>query len=112
MRDEPPLLWITTAVLGAAATLLTSFGGLLASLLFLVLASPLVVRGDHVVALSGLLTGFGGFWLFLMARQSASGGTLDSAEFWTAVGVVPFIIGCALLVLVAARALGRAARPS
>src|SRR4051812_3544525 len=99
------LLWISTAVLGAAATLLTSLGGLLASLLFLVLAAPLVVRGDHVVALSGLLTSFGAFWLFLMARQSASGGTLDNAEFWTAVGVVPFIVGCALLVLVAARAL-------
>jgi len=100
------LLWITTAVLGAAATLMTSFG-LLAALLFLLLALPLIVRGDHAVALSGLLTGFGAFWSFLMARQFASGGTLDNAQFWTAVGVVPLVIGCALLAFVAVRELRR-----
>lgn len=53
------LLWITTAALGAAATLITSIGGLLGSVLFLLLVTPLVVRGDHAVALSGLLMGFG-----------------------------------------------------
>lgn len=95
------LLWITTAVLGAVATLMTSFG-LVAALLFLVLAAPLVLRG-RVVALSGLLTGFGAFWSFLMARQFASGGTTDNADFWIAVGVVPLLIGCALLVLLAGR---------
>lgn len=92
-----PLLWITTAVLGAAATLITSIGGLLGSVLFLLLATPLVVRGDHVVALSGLLMGFGGLWLTLMARQFATGGTLDNAQFWTAVGVLPLTIGSVLL---------------
>ena len=65
------LLWITTAILGAAATLMTSFA-LVAALLFLLLAVPLVLRAEHVVALSGLLTGFGAFWSFLMARQFAS----------------------------------------
>lgn len=95
------LLWITTAVLGAVATLMTSFG-LVAALLFLVLATPLVLRG-RVVALSGLLTGFGAFWSFLMARQFASGGTTDNADFWIAVGVVPLLLGCALLVLLAGR---------
>jgi hypothetical protein len=84
-----PLLWIATAVLGAAATLITSIGGLLGSVLFLLLATPLVVRGDHAVALSGLLMGFGGLWLLLMARQFATGGTLDNTQFWTAVGVLP-----------------------
>lgn len=99
-----PLLWITTAVLGAAATLITSVGGLLGSVLFLLLAIPLVVRGDHVVALSGLLMGFGGLWVTLMARQFATGGTLDNAQFWTAVGVLPLTIGSALLVVAVVQA--------
>jgi hypothetical protein len=97
-----PLLWITTAVLGAAATLLTSFG-LLAALTFLLLTIPLILRGDRPVALSGLLSGFGAFWLFLMARQFSSGGTLDNATFWIAVGAAPLAIGLALLVAVVAR---------
>ncbi|MEX2184509.1 MAG: hypothetical protein WEC14_08675 [Chloroflexota bacterium] len=96
------LLWVTTAVLGAAATLMTSFG-LLAAILFLLLTVPLILRGDHVVALSGLLTGFGAFWSFLMARQLNSGGTTDIAEFWIALGVVPLVLGCALIVLIATR---------
>jgi len=102
------LLWITTFVLGAAATLMTSFG-LLAALLFLLLAVPLVVRGAHLVALSGLLTGFGAFWTFLMARQFASGGTLDNSTFWLAVGIVPLAIGLALLVFVVWREIVRSA---
>jgi hypothetical protein len=96
------LLWITAAVLGAAATLMTSFG-LLAVVIFLPLAVPLIVRGDRLVALSGLLTGFGALWLFFMARQSATGGTLDNAQLWTAVGVVPLVIGCVALALVVVR---------
>jgi hypothetical protein len=103
-----PLRWITTAVLGAAAAVMTSFG-LLAALLFLVLAIPLVVRGAHLVALSGLLTGFGGFWTFLMARESSSGGTLDNSTSCLAVGIVPLATGLALLVLVGWRE--RSGRP-
>jgi hypothetical protein len=99
---DPRLLWITMALLGVVGTLMTSFG-LIAALLLLLLAMPLVVRGDHVVALSGLLTGFGGFWSFLMARQAASGGVTDNEGFWVAVGVVPLLLGCALTVLSAAR---------
>jgi hypothetical protein len=93
-------------VLGAAATLMTSFG-VLAALLFLVLSVPLVVRGAHLVALSGLLTGFGGFWTLLMARQASSGGTLDNSTFWLTVGIVPLAIGLALLGLVAWQELAR-----
>lgn len=96
---NPLLLWITTAILGGAAVLITSIGGLLGSVLFLLLATPLVVRGNHALALSGLLMGFGGLWTLLMARQFATGGTLDNAEFWTAVGVVPLAVGSALLVV-------------
>ena len=101
------LLWITTAVLGAAATLITSMGGLLGSVLFLLLATPLIVRGDHAVALSGLLVGFGALWSYLMARQFATGGTLDNAQFWTAVGVVPLVIGGALLAVAVGEAFRR-----
>jgi len=105
-----PLLWIATLVLGAAATLITSIGGLLGSVLFLLLAAPLVVRGDHAIALSGLLTGFGGCWLLLLARQAATGGMLDDAQLWTAVGVVPLVIGCALLVIAVVEATHRRRR--
>ncbi len=98
------LLWITAAVMGVVATLMTSFG-LLAAPLVLLLAIPLIIRGDHLVALSGLLTGFGAFWSFLVARQFASGGTTDNADFWVAVGLVPLVLGCALVGLVAARSI-------
>jgi len=100
------LLWITTAMLGVAATLMTSLG-LLAAILFMLLAVPLIIRSDRLVALSGLLTGFGGFWLFLLARQYSSGGTLDNDAFWIAVGVAPLATGLTLLVATVARALGR-----
>lgn len=96
------LLWVTTAALGAVATLITSFG-LLAALLFLLLATPLILRGAHAVALSGLLTGFGGLWLFLMARQFSSGGTLDDSTFWIGVGAVPLTTGLVLLVAIVIR---------
>jgi hypothetical protein len=102
-----PLLWITTLVLGAAATLLTSFGGLFGSLAFLLLAAPLVVRGDRIVAMSGLLLGFGGSWSLLLQRQFAYGGALDGASFWIAVGLVPLAVGCVLAVATVVRMLSR-----
>lgn len=105
------LLLITTAALGAAAALITGIGGL-GGMLFLLLSMPLVVRGDPAVALSGLLTGFGALWSLGMARQLTTGGTLDNAEFWAAVGVAPLIIGCGLLVLVVVRWPRTVARPS
>jgi len=77
------LLWITTATLGAVATLVTGIGGLFAGIVFLLLALPLVVRGNTAVALSGLLMGFGALWLLLMGGQSSSGNTLDNAQFCT-----------------------------
>jgi hypothetical protein len=100
------LLWVTTFVFGAAATLMTSFG-LLAALLFLLLAVPLVVRGAHLVAASGLLTGFGASWTLLISRQFASGGSLDNSTFWLAVGIVPLALGLASLVFLGWRELGR-----
>jgi hypothetical protein len=94
---NPVLLWVTTVVLGLAASLLVGIGGVI-GFAFIVLAAPLVLRGHRAVALSGLLTGFGGSWLFMVKRQFASGGRLDNADFWLAVGIVPLVIGLALAV--------------
>jgi hypothetical protein len=94
---NPVLLWVTTVVLGLAASLLVGVGGVL-GFVFVVLAGALVLRGARLVALSGLLTGFGGSWLFMMERQFASGGRLDNADFWLAIGTVPLVIGVALAV--------------
>lgn len=60
-----------------------------------------------MVALSGLLTGFGAFWLFLMARALADDGGMEGAAFWVAVGAVPLGIGLGLLLLTLARRRGR-----
>jgi hypothetical protein len=94
---NPVLLWVTTVVLGLAASLLVGVGGVI-GFAFIILAAPLVLRGHRAVALSGLLTGFGGSWLFMMERQFASGGRLDNADVWWAVGLVPFVIGVALII--------------
>lgn len=96
-------LWITTFVLGAAALLIVVVFFLPAALLALVLAVALVVRGAHLVALSGLLTGFGALWTFLLVLQFASGSTLDNSTFWLSVGFVPLAVGLILLVFVAWR---------
>jgi hypothetical protein len=88
--------WITTAVLGAAATVMTSFGLLVVSV-FLVSTVPLILRGERLLALSGLLIGFGGCWSLLLMSQLSRGGVLDNADFWTAVGVAPLAIGVSLL---------------
>lgn len=91
------MLWITTAILGGGAALITGIGGVFLGALFLLLATALLVRGDRLIALSGLLTGFGGAWLVLLAGQSVAGGALDNAGTWTAVGAVPLMFGTAFL---------------
>ena len=101
---KPGSTWLMTAFVGAAASLTTSLG-LLALLLYMLATTPLIVRWG-LVALSGLLTGFGAFWLFLMARALADGGRMADGSFWVAVGVVPLGIGLALLLLTLARGRG------
>jgi hypothetical protein len=49
--------------------------------------------------------------LLFHLRQLATGGRLDDAEFWTAFGLVPLVVGSALLVLAAAQALKRRSAP-
>ena len=105
---NPGLLWITTFFIGGVATVLMSFGPL-ATFLFLLLGVPLVIRGPHLVALSGLLTGFGGVLTYLLARVFASAATQDNPAFWLMVALVPLASGLIILVLVARRKTSRAA---
>ncbi len=99
------LLWITTFVLGGVAILMTVFG-LLAAFLTLLLSVAVIIRRPHLVAVSGLLTGFGGVWTYLLLRVFTSGGIQDNGTFWLAVGLVPLAVGLALLAFTARR--GRA----
>jgi MFS family permease len=100
---NPILLWFTSAVLGMAGAVLTGFFGLGAAVIALVLAMPLVLRGDRLAALSGLLIGFGGLWSLLLASQIAAGGHLSDPARWTFVGAAPLAIGFVVLMLRLAR---------
>ena len=107
-----PLLWSTMAVLGLVVALLWGVGGPLVAGLFGLLTLPLILRADRLVAVSGLAIGFGAIWLLLLARQSDTGGTLENAAAWVAVGAVPLVAGILTLALVAGRrfAAGTASR--
>jgi uncharacterized membrane protein len=95
-------LWLAGVLVSVIAILAVAFGpyGILLAML---LAMPFVRRRDGRVALSGLLTGFGAIWLILLARQASSGGVLDNAVFWIAVGAVILLAGLVLLASVAIR---------
>jgi hypothetical protein len=95
-------LWLAGVMVSVIAILAAVFGpyGILLAML---LAIPFVRRRDGRVALSGLLTGFGAIWLILLARQASSGGVLEDAVFWIAVGVVFLLAGLGLLASVAVR---------
>lgn len=97
MRPVPQ--WIATFVLGGAGALLTGVLGVFFGGLFAVLTLALAIRGDRWAVLSGLLTGFGATWLFLLARASASGGQLDDTGPWIVLGVVPLVLGLVLLAI-------------
>jgi apolipoprotein N-acyltransferase len=88
------LLWAVSAAFGAAAIPFTSFS-LLAVVAWVLLLIPWVVRGGHL-ALSGVLVGFGAPWSLLMWRQLTQGPG-DNALGWTLVGVLPLVLGLALL---------------
>ena len=96
---NPIAQWIVWFVLGAGNALLTGIGGVILVVVLLVLALTLAFRGDLVAALSGLFIGFGTTWLALMARQAATGGHLDDAGPWLALGILPVALGVLLRVL-------------
>jgi hypothetical protein len=92
-----PLLWVAAAVFGMAAATVTAILGLGAGAIALVLTIPLILRGDRMVAISGISIGFGGLWLAALGGQFASGGALDAVQMWILVGAVPLAIGIAAL---------------
>ncbi len=76
--------------------LLTGIGGAIVVVILLVLALRLALRGDPLAASSGLFVGFGMTWLGFMARQAATGGRIDDAGPWLALGIVPLAVGALL----------------
>ena len=103
-------VWIIAFVLGGAATLLLVFGTL-GALVGLALAIGVVGRSPHhLAALSGLLTGVGGLWSYLIVQVFTTGGNQDNGTFWLVVGLVPLALGLTLLEFVVRR--GRASGPS
>jgi hypothetical protein len=102
---HPLLLWAISAGFGMAAALVTGSLGLGAAFVAIVLALPLIIRGDSLAALSGLLIGFGGLWLALLTLQGATGATTSQLEGWIMVGAAPLTIGLLASVLRFARTL-------
>jgi hypothetical protein len=91
------------------ATLFTSFGLPLA--MGALVLGVLLLKGDRRTAISGPLTGFGGAWLLWTRLQDQSATTTDAVGGWVvAFGLLPFVIGLALVApLVADAFRGRAA---
>ncbi len=96
---NPTRVWQLCFVLGAGDALLTGLAGVIFGGLFLALALPLAIRGDRWAVLSGLLSGLGATWLVLLDREAGSGGQLDDASAWVALGVVAFVLGLILVII-------------
>jgi hypothetical protein len=93
---------------GVAATFTTGIGGGPAIIPILTVAVIVMVKADRLIAVSGLMIGFGGSWLSLLALQLTSG-TLESGIEWVAVavGIVPLAVGSMLVIPTVVRALRR-----
>lgn len=89
-------LWLSGVLVGVIVIVASALG-MIAVLLSLLLAVPLLRRRDGRVALSGLLTGFGFIWLALIGAQLASGGTTENLPFWVFVGALLLVAGLGLL---------------
>jgi uncharacterized membrane protein YfcA len=85
--------WVGWLAVGAGDVVVTGLLGMMAGVLFVVLAVWLAGRDDRVLAASGLLLGFGTTWLGLMGLQAANGGQLDDAAPWITFGVVLAALG-------------------
>lgn len=95
--------WIATAALGVAAVFMTSFGGP-AVLPLLLVAVIVVVTADRLVAVSGLLVGFGATWLLLLGRQASTGGIYDDGSIGFAIGIGALTLVAGLVALLPAAA--------
>lgn len=94
------LLWVTTALLGGAAVLATSFVGWSAVLV----GVPLLLGRERWVAISGFLTGFGVLWTGLVMRQLTAGVERDGLMLsWLGVGLVPIALGAVMASFLAFR---------
>jgi hypothetical protein len=93
---NPVAQWIVWFGLGASNALLMGIGGAILVVLLVALAVRVASRGDTLSGLSGLFAGFGTTWLALIGRQAGSGGYLDDAGPWVALGVVTLAFGAGL----------------
>ena len=91
MKDGATL-WVPGAGLGGLITLGSVFG-MVGAILVGLLVIPLARRPRGAWGVAGTLTGFGAIWLFLILGESNSGGQLDNATFWAAVGAIPLAMG-------------------
>jgi hypothetical protein len=108
MRTKRVLLWAAMAALGLTATLTASFGGGPMAVPFLLVATVIIVKVDKLVALSGLLVGFGASWLALVNGQAtAEGPSGGSTVIQSLIGAVPLLIGLLALMPLLIRALRR-----
>jgi hypothetical protein len=96
----PMRIFLATAALGLAVSLLVGLLGFLVGGLFLFAMIPLFGRGRWA-AVAGSLVGFGAGWTTLVALQLGRGGSSGDDPLWLAVGVVSLAIG---LVITAALA--------
>ncbi len=108
MRRKRVLLWAAMAAVGVTATLMASFGGGPMTVPFLVVATVIIVKVDKLVAVSGLLVGFGASWLALVTGQPiAEGASGGSAVVQALIGAVPLLLGMLALIPLFIRALRR-----
>ncbi len=88
---RPRSIWIIAFVIGVAAAVVAAITGIL-GFLFVLLIVPGLRPRTLLIGLSGVLTGFGGTWLILLARQASAGGILGSDLSWL-VGIIPLVVG-------------------
>jgi hypothetical protein len=93
------LRWIVAAGFGAVIVLAWDLLGFYGAFLMVLIGGILFIGGEYQVVLSGLLTGFGALWSFLVLRVLLSDATQENGAFWLAVGVVPLVAGLALLLV-------------
>lgn len=103
----PIAIFLVTAVLGIAASLLVGLLGFLVGGLFLVAIVPLYGRGRWA-AVAGSLLGFGIGWTLLVSLQLGRGGTSGNDPLWLGIGLVPLAIGLTVTIALGARAMARA----
>ena len=96
--ETPVRSWALSVLFGVVAPLFTSLG-LLIAILAIGTIVAIAVRHAGLIGFSGVLTGFGACWTVLVLRIPATGGSLENLAFWLAIGLVPLIIGLAVLAL-------------